>query len=127
MTDRQLRDLPRINYQVLATTGETVHIDQVPQDPTPAEGLSDDNSSSSGLSGSGSEGSLDRTLIAEAKEMEIGLKTRQVFQNSKERLLSRIRFHGSQYKTHHQTKVVIVVVVRLVKVGVKPTQFEEPL
>ena len=62
MTDRQLRDLPRINYQVLATTGETVHVDQVPQDPVPAEGLLDDNS------GSGSEGSLDRTLIAEANE-----------------------------------------------------------
>ena len=62
MTDRQLRDIPRINYQVLATTGETVHIDLVPQDPVPAEGLSDDNS------GSGSEGSLDRTLIAEANE-----------------------------------------------------------
>ena len=74
MTDRELRDLPRFDYKVLGTSGGTVILDQVPRSSTPTEGLSDDNSSNSGPSGSGSEESLDRTLVAEANnESEVAL------------------------------------------------------
>ena len=68
MSDRQLRDTARIDYQVLHSTGETVILDQLPRIPRQAE--SSDESSSSGLSDSGSDGSLNRTIVANEPEIE---------------------------------------------------------
>ena len=58
MTDRQLRDTARIDYKVLSTTGERVLLNQVPRIPKQAGESSDESSTSSGLSDSGSDGSL---------------------------------------------------------------------
>ena len=65
MTDRQLRDTARIDYKVLSTTGERVLLNQVPRIPKQAGESSDESSTSSGLSDSGSDGSLNRTIVPE--------------------------------------------------------------
>ena len=69
MSNRHLRDTARIDYQVLHSTGETVILDQLPRIPRQAE--SSDESSSSGLSDSGSDGSLNRTIVAIEPEIEL--------------------------------------------------------